>query len=110
KSMVRLKLPQAGSLNPPSQMRAHQSVMNLAVDGELLSMSIFKPILFGAHQNEFRSLLKLRRCWNPMQPGQGAQVFIGRHPAGLLADRGPLRFGKKRLLGMELEAIDHHPT
>ncbi len=103
-----LKLPQTGRVNMPAEMRAHQSVVNLAIDGELLCVCIVQAVFLGAHQHELRCLVELRRRWYPVQPRQAPQVLIRSHTARLIAHLCPLGLRKKGLLGREQAAIQNY--
>src|SRR5277367_3036301 len=82
-------------------MRAHQSVMNFAVDWKLLRMGIPQTVFLGARQHEFRRLVELGGSRYAVQTRQAAQVFVRRKPARFVADRRPLCSAEKGLLGEE---------
>jgi hypothetical protein len=79
-------------------MRAHEAVVNLAVDRELLGMNILQAILLGAREDEVRSLIEFGGGRHAVQTGHSAQIFVWRCAARLIAQHRPLLIRQKGAL------------
>jgi hypothetical protein len=96
--VLRLNLPESRRLDRPPKMGTHETVVDLAVDGELFSMNVLQSIFLRPLQDEVRGLIELRGRRDAMQARQGAQIFIRRRAAGFVAQQRPLRLRQKRPL------------
>jgi hypothetical protein len=96
--VLRPHFPQLTSLDPPAQVRTHQSVLGFSVDWELLALGIRQPVCARPLQDELCRLVELQGCGYAMQTGQGAQILIRSGAAGFIAQLEPLFRRKKRLL------------
>ncbi len=94
-------LPEARGLDGPGHIRAHQAVLEFAVDGKLFRVRVGKAILFGAVKDKLCGLLKLRCGGHAMQGSEEAKVVVRGAAGDLRAKRRPLVWGEQGLLSDE---------
>src|SRR5271166_4762879 len=106
--MLRMHLPQAGVLDCPCQVGAHQSIILGAVDGELLAVGISEFVLMRALQNKLRCLVEFWSCRHAMQTRQVAEVLVGGRAARLISQRGPLSSAEEWPLAKSIERSEEN--
>jgi hypothetical protein len=105
--VLRFDLPQPRSLDIPGDVRAHQAVLDLAVDRKLLGVHILQAIFLRAPEDEIRRLIELRRSRNAVQSRQGAQIFVRRTTAGLVAQVRPIGIRQEGMLSPCSGGLNH---